>query len=227
MFHLHAGVLATHLLHEAADHLHEALAWAEAAAASKATTTAMAAAMTASASAESESAAFLTSASRLFGGLSSDFLALATEPLLSFLLCLRSTLGEHVDEDIGSTSVLSDLEHWVLIWKAFFAEGAQVEVFADGTLVTDALDWFDSAAVASDVEVNDIILWVIVELVIFVLGEGSAEVLALEELTEDLLALGLELIVDEVLESFAWDALLAILLALSFDTLGWAFVFAT
>jgi len=228
-----AGVLASHLLHESVDHMHEAWA-AHAAAASKATTTTMGTmttmwtmtsvrtmtmtTTTASASSESVSAAFLTSAGSLISGLSC--------PLLSFLLGFRSILGKHVDEDIGSTTVLSNLEHWVLVWKAIFAELAQVKVLADGALVTDALDWFDSAAVAGDVEVDDLGLWVIVEFIIFVLWKGAAEVLALEELTEDLFALGLKLIVDEVLESFAWDALLATLLA-SLHSFGWFLVFTT
>jgi len=74
--------------------------------------------------------------------------------------------------------------------------------------------------------VDNFFLRIIVELIIFVLWESAAEVLALEEFTEDLLALGLELVVDEVLQSFAWDALLATLLA-SLEPLGWALIFAT
>jgi hypothetical protein len=74
--------------------------------------------------------------------------------------------------------------------------------------------------------VDNFFLRIIVELIIFVFWEGTAEVLALEEFTEDLFALGLELIVDEVFQSLAWDALLATLLA-SLETLGWALIFAT
>lgn len=47
-----------------------------------------------------------------------------------------------------------DLDEWVGVGESFFANLAEVEVFADGTLESDADDFFDSAAVADNVLVS-------------------------------------------------------------------------
>lgn len=104
--------------------------------------------------------------------------------------------------------------------EAFFANLAVVEVFADGALVTDTFDWIDATAVTNYASVDDIVLWVFVEIGIWVF-DSTFKVFALQEVVEDLLGLLFKLVADEILQSLAWNALMALL---AFPhALGWNF----
>ena len=100
--------------------------------------------------------------------------------------------------------------------KALFTINTVVEVLADGALVTDSKNWSLAAAVADDL-VNT---WL-----------GHMEILgllntfhgSLQDFSEDVLRLVLELRLDEVLEGFAVHALVATVLLSLFpeSLLGW------
>jgi hypothetical protein len=56
----------------------------------------------------------------------------------------------HGDHDVGSATLLSDLEERMFVSEAFFACFAIVKVSADAALVTDSLDGHSIASVTGD-----------------------------------------------------------------------------
>ena len=111
----------------------------------------------------------------------------------------RGIFIKHSDHDIGSSTILSDLEESVLMAKSFFAASTVVEVLADRALVAKTLDWGNTTAVASHVGVDNL------SLISGLLNRR--EVLRLKELLKDFLGLLIQLIVYEVLKCLSWDAL--------------------
>lgn len=101
------------------------------------------------------------------------------------LLLLWSIFVKHGDHDIGSTASLSDLEEGMFVAKALFTNAAEVEIFANAALVTDAHDWVDVAAITCDSEVLYVILGIFIELLIFCLLNKTTKVLALQQIVED------------------------------------------
>ena len=128
-------------------------------------------------------------------------------------------LWQNSDHHVGNVVWVSDLEERMLVSKALFTVGAEVEVFADSALVTDSNDWAHFAPIAGNLLVN---------------YEGLARDLfglflqwktfndwSLQDLFEDILRLALKFLLDEVLEGFAVHTLVtgSLLLALFADSL--------
>ena len=121
-----------------------------------------------------------------------------------FLLCsLGVLLVEHGDHDVGGTSVLANLEEGVLVAETLLTLSTVVEVLADTALVAETLDRADTTAITSDILMDDFGL--------FRSLLSSGQLFTLEKLLEDLLGLLGELIVDEILKSFAGKTLVLLL----------------
>ena len=67
-------------------------------------------------------------------------------------------LVEHGNHDIGSSTVLRDLEEGVLVTETLLTLGAVVKVLADTALVAQALDRVDTAAVTANILVDNLSL---------------------------------------------------------------------
>lgn len=109
--------------------------------------------------------------------------------------------------------------------EAFFTHFAVIEILANRALVTDTLDRVHAATIAFNIQVDNIVLWIIVEVCIWVFWKGSAKVLVLQQLREDFSGLLLEFVVDHVLKSLAWNGLLLAGLLLLLDAFGWQVFF--
>lgn len=143
--------------------------------------------------------------------------ASAASSHLSLRLESRSILVEHGDHGVWSTVALPDLEHGVLVRHALLAVGAVVEVLAHGALVADTLDRTDTAAIALNVVVDNLLVVFVKN---FILGVGETlDILLLDKILEDLLGLFLQFGLDQIFKSLAGDSLggSLVFLALSFD----------
>jgi len=131
----------------------------------------------------------------------------------TFRLLLRKD-GYHDDRVI---SWAADLEEWVRMVHGFLAFAAVVEVLENAALVADAFNGINITAVTDDACVLDLILlgsWLacIDHLSIFGGLLASHGIFLSHELDEGFFGCALELTLDQVLEGFAWDALVGVLL---------------
>jgi hypothetical protein len=105
---------------------------------------------------------------------------------LDILVRWRENVGQHGDEDIGSTIGVFDFEEWMLVIETLFAYFAVVKVSADAALVTDSDNWEDIATVTLYTFVHDFAFSDRLRVGLYWLLDGTSEVLALQKLVEDL-----------------------------------------
>lgn len=128
-------------------------------------------------------------------------------------------LWQNSDHHVGNVVWVSDLEERILVRKALFTVGAEVEVFVDSALVTDSNDWAHSAPIALHLLVN--CKGIARDLFGLFLLWNTFNDWSLQDLLEDILGLALKFLLDEVFEGFAVHALVtgSFLLALFADSL--------
>lgn len=111
----------------------------------------------------------------------------------------------------------ADLEEWVRMVHALFACATVVEILADAALVADARYGISITSIACDVRVLDIIsfgsrLVCIDHLVATGSFLADQRVLLGHEADEGFFGCSLKLALDQILQSFPWDALVSLLL---------------
>lgn len=153
------------------------------------------------------------------------------------ILVLGVVLIKNSNQLFGSLLSCLDLDEGVLVTESLFAHGAVVKVFADDALVPVTHDWVHVASIADEALVHEELFVRVVTLVVSHLNVSVdlltvlllllvqlevvhrfVKVSALDQLVEDLLTLGLELLLDDVLHHLSWNVawvLELVLLALS------------
>ena len=118
--------------------------------------------------------------------------------LFDVCLSVRHVLINDSEHNFWALVWLVDLEHSVLMTFSFFAHGAVVKVFAHTALISDTNNWDLSAAIAGDVLMDDGEILIL----LFVLTKLSH----VHHIIKDLLALLVELFLDDLLEALSRKA---------------------
>lgn len=140
------------------------------------------------------------------------------------VLILGVVLVKNSNQLFGSLLGCLDLDEGVLVTKSLFAHGAVVKVLADDALVPVTDDWVHVASIADEALMHkevfvrlmalvvshldvsvDLLAVLLLLLVQLEVVHRFVEISALDELVEDLLALGLELLLDDVLHHLPWN----------------------
>jgi hypothetical protein len=109
-----------------------------------------------------------------------------------------------------------DLQECVFMTSSLLTHGAEVKVLADTTFVSDTDDWIYSTSITRDFLVDFVIRR------FNLITTLSSELLAVNHVVEDLLALFVKFLLDEFLEAFSWKA--SKLFVLSFLLFTFAFL---